>query len=94
MQDLQALQLGQIEQLTGVLVDGRAATAHSLRQNAKMLEDVFNRLDEVSKRVEEDSKRLDTLEKLVLRVLEDLVVIRKKLDVPRMGIAADSKNGD
>ncbi len=87
MQEVQALRLEQLERLTGVLVDGQAATVQTLQQYA-------NRLEEVSNRVEENSKRLDTLEKLVLRVLEDLAVIRKKLDVPRMGFAPQSDGED
>ena len=59
MQDLPALQLGQIEQLTGVLVDGQAATVQTLQQCANRLEEATNRLN-----------------------------------VPGMGFAADSKNGD
>ncbi len=87
MQEVLALRLEQLERLTGVLVDGQAATVQTLQQYA-------NRLEEVSNRVEENSKRLDTLEKLVLRVLEDLAVIRKKLDVPRMGLAPQSDGED
>lgn len=101
MQEVQALRLEQLERLTGVLVDGQAATVQTLQQYANRLEEVSNRLDvvsnrleEVSNRVEENSKRLDTLEKLVLRVLEDLAVIRKKLDVPRMGFAPQSDGED
>ena len=45
MQDLQALQLGQIEQLTGVLVDGQAATVQTLQQCANRLEEATNRLN-------------------------------------------------
>ena len=100
MQDVQILRLDQLEKLTATLVEGQTATLKTLQQNANYMERVSDRLDEVSKRldevsnrVEENSKRLDNLEKLVLRVLDELAIIREKLEPPNMGFAPSVDSG-
>ncbi len=100
MQEVQILRLDQLEKLTATLVEGQTATLKTLQQNANYMERVSDRLDEVSKRldevsnrVEENSKRLDNLEKLVLRVLDELAIIREKLEPPNMGFAPSVDSG-
>ena len=107
MQEVQILRLDQLEKLTATLVEGQTATLKTLQQNAnymervsdrldevsKRLDEVSNRVDEVSNRVEENSKRLDNLEKLVLRVLDELAIIREKLEPPNMGFAPSVDSG-
>ena len=100
MQEVQILRLDQLEKLTATLVEGQTATLKTLQQNTNYMERVSDRLDEVSNRlnavsnrVEENSKRLDNLGKLVLRVLDELAIIREKLEPPNMGFAPSVDSG-
>ena len=100
MQEVQILRLDQLEKLTAILVEGQTATLKTLQQNAKYMErvsdrldEVSNRLDEMSNRVEENSGRMDKLEKLMFRVLDELTIIREKLEPPNMGFAPSVDSG-
>ena len=103
MQEVQILRLDQLEKLTAILVEGQTATLKTLQQNAKYMERVSDRLDEVSNRldrldemsnrVEENSGRMDKLEKLMFRVLDELTIIREKLEPPNMGFAPSVDSG-
>ena len=68
--------------------------AVQLEANTKSLEEISRKQDEHSLTVEANTARLDKLETMLIRILEDLAVIREKLEVPRMGFAPNPESAD
>ena len=100
--ETQNLRINRLEELATVTADSQTETLRILQAQSQRLDTVVERLDEQalilqehSRILQDHSKRLENLEKLMTRVLEELVAIKEILASSRgMGFVPESDKSD